>query len=144
MVGVWARPGGVLDIPWWIENPLPDGNPVSLFNLPEWQALRAQHGVSTYDFHQCHMGAETAKPTRIMSEGIDLSALLGTCSHPKKTWHFTDFRGRRRSVFASHPPLAGRRRENGDMATKAAAAYPGEMNRRIAAAITGARATPAR
>ena len=86
-------------------------------------------------WHQCPMGAETAKPTRILHWGIDLSALAGRCNHPKQSWTFRTLSGKNKTVFAPHPPLADRRREDGSMATKAAAAYPAEMNRRIAEAI---------
>ena len=123
-------------IPWLIENPDPSGNPVSLFNLPEWKQLAELPGVVTTDFHQCPMGAETSKPTRIISKGLDLSNLRGSCNHPKRHWEYTDHRRRKRSVFARHPPLAGRLRDDGSMATKAAAAYPSEMNKRLAASIT--------
>ena len=131
-----------LRIPGFIENPDPAGNPVSLFNLPEWVTFAARPEVRTLDFHQCPMGAETAKPTRVIYWGMDLQALQGRCNHPKQWWRFRDHQGRQRTVFASHPPLAGRIREDGSMATKAAAAYPSEMNRRIAeAAAATARVT---
>ena len=121
-----------LGIPWGIENPDPEGNPVSLFNLPEWQALANAPGVKFIDFHQCPMGAETSKPTRILHWGCDLSHLAGRCNHPARWWEYTDHRGRPRRSWGPHPPLANRRREDGSMATRAAAAYPAEMNARLA------------
>ena len=127
-----------LRIPWALENPDPKDNPVSLYNLPEWQALARTPGVKTWDFHQCHMGSETSKPTRIISWGMDLSSLLGRCEHPRKWWTYRDHKNNKRTMFAAHPPLIGRRREDGAMATKAAAAYPAEMNRRLAEAFTRA------
>ena len=127
-----------LGIPWAIENPDPDGNPVSLFNLPEWRQLAAKPGVRAWDFHQCPMGAETAKPTRVLASGLDLTSLIGFCNHPPREWHYQDHRGRWRTSWGPHPPIKGRRREDGTMATKAAAAYPGEMNRRLATAFTQA------
>ena len=84
------------------------------------------------------MGAETAKPTRILYWLMDLSPLAGKCERPKRWWKFFDLRGRRRQVFAPHPPLVGRRRPDGAMATKAAAAYPAKMNEIIARAIVQA------
>ena len=108
---------------------------MSLFNLPEWKQLAKTPGVNVTDFHQCPMGAETSKPTRIISKGLDLTSLLGTCSHPKKHWKYKDQGRQEQTVFARHPPLAGRLRDDGSMATKAAAAYPTEMNKRLAAAI---------
>ena len=128
-----------LRIPWAIENPDPSDNPVSLFHLPEWVDLARSPHVRTWDFHQCPMGAETAKPTRMLSWGIDLSNLLGSCTHAKRMWHYTDHAGKKVQKFAAHPPLAGRRREDGTMATKAAAAYPADMNFRLAAAVSKAR-----
>ena len=124
-----------LGIPWAIENPDPANNPVSLFNLPEWRSLANLPEVDHVDFHQCPMGAETAKPTRILFWGLDLANLVGFCNHAKQWWTFTTHSGKQRSVFAPHPPLAGRRREDGNMATKAAAAYPAELNLRLAKAI---------
>ena len=61
-----------LGIPWAIENPDPTGNAVSLFNLPEWISLSRSPGVQQWDFHQCPMGSETAKPTRIISHSLSL------------------------------------------------------------------------
>jgi len=130
-----ARLANELGIPWLIENPSPAGNPVSLFNLPEWKQLAETPGVTVTDFHQCPMGAETSKPTRIISKGLNLTSLLGSCTHPKRHWKYTDHKGQKQTVFARHPPLAGRLRDDGSMATKAAAAYPAEMNKRLAAAI---------
>ena len=121
-----------LGIPWMIENPDPSGNPVSLFHLPEWKSLASMPGVQHLDFHQCPLGAETSKPTRILFWNVDLSTLSGWCSHTPKHWEYTDHWGRRKTTFAAHPPLAGRRREDGTMATKAAAAYPTKMNHIIA------------
>ena len=131
-----AQRASELGVPWGIENPDPRDNPVSLFNLPEWQALLTLPGAQVIDFHQCPMGAETAKPTRVLHVGLDLSSLSGTCSHPKQWWNYTDHQGRQRHKFGAHPPLVGRRRADGAMATKDAAAYPGEMNLRLATAFT--------
>ena len=66
-----------LGIPWIIENPDPAGNPVSLFNLPEWKSLSGLPEVHHLDLHQCHLGAETAKPIRLLFHKLDLSALKG-------------------------------------------------------------------
>ena len=122
-------------IPWFLENPDPAGNPVSLFNLPEWLELASTPGVQCVDFHQCPMGAETAKPTRMLYFLMDLGSLAGRCNHPTRKWTYTDHKSAVRTKWGPHPPLANRLREDGSMATKSAAAYPSEMNRRIARAI---------
>ena len=123
------------DIPWMIENPSPTGNPVSLFNLPEWQELASLPGVKHVDFDQCHMGAETAKPTRILHFKLDLSSLAGKCAHTPTIHSYTDNHGVARTMLSRHPPLVRRKRKAGSSATTAAAASPGEMNKRIAEAI---------
>eukprot|EP00969_Alexandrium_andersonii_P090402 3991113-Alexandrium_andersonii.AAC.1 len=58
-------------------------NKVSLFTLPEFVRLLELPGVSKVDFDQCRFGAQTAKPTRIMYAGIDLSALDLKCDRPR-------------------------------------------------------------
>ncbi len=86
-----------LGIPWGIENPDPSGNPVSFFNLEEWAALASMPGVRHLDFHQCHLGSETAKPTRVLYFNLDLSSLSGSCTHEKKRWTYTTHTGHKRS-----------------------------------------------
>ena len=125
-----------LGIPWIIENPEPRDNPVSFFRLPEWVRLAALSGVEVWDFDQCPMGAETAKPTRLLTFKVDCTALLGRCGHPCQSWHYTDFKGQAKSHWGPHPPLVNRRRSNGEMATKQAALYPSEMNLRLAEALS--------
>ena len=58
-----------------IENPEPWPNSPSLFLLPELITLSNNPLVHTLDFDQCTLGAETAKPTRILYSVIDLSHL---------------------------------------------------------------------
>ena len=124
-----------LGIPWIIENPEPRDNPVSFFRLPEWVQLAALDKVETWDFDQCPMGAETPKPTRLLTFKVDCRPLLGRCGHPCQWWTYKDFQWRTKQHWGPHPPLVNRRRENGEMATKRAAMYPSEMNHRLALAI---------
>ncbi len=137
-----ASAAHALGIPWLIENPDPHGNPVSLFNLPEWLQLADLPGVSHVDFHQCTLGAETAKPTRLLFGGLALSHFSARCDHPKKEWRYNNREGVPSSCFAPHPPLAGRRRSDGAYATKAAAAWPSRMNKAIATAIAASAPGP--
>ena len=134
-----AELASTLSIPWAIENPDPTGNPVSLYNLPEWKALLDIPGTKFIDFHQCPMGAETAKPTRILYWGCDMSQLAGKCDHPPQWWNFSDFKNQPKSVWSPHPPLVGRKRDN-SFASKASAAYPATMNWRIAQALVNGKA----
>eukprot|EP00974_Lingulodinium_polyedra_P003602 339141-Lingulodinium_polyedra.AAC.1 len=83
------------------------------------------------DFDQCRWGAETAKPTRILHWGIDLSRLAGRCNHPAQQQTWLTPRGVEATAFRPHPPLAGRVRASGEWATKAAAAYPAALNRAL-------------
>ena len=115
-------------IPTGLENPRPwDGKP-SLFLLQEFvKLLQDMPWIHTVDFDQCVHGAETTKPTRVIYANMDLSTLSGQCHHPPKWHQFLDLNMRPAWHWGPHPPLKGRRREDGSFATKSAAAYPSEM-----------------
>ena len=121
-------------VPWGLENPEPMGNPVSLFALPEFQDLAESRDVRVSDFDQCHLGAGSKKPTRVLSWGLDLRALEGRCPHPPTPQEWVGRRGEKVSGVVRHPPLIGKD-ASGAFKTKAAAAYPAPMNRVLAAAI---------
>lgn len=132
--------------PWAIENPEPwnVGESASMFDFEEFEALTAKPAVRTVDFDQCTLGAETTKPTRVVYWGVDLSCLWARCDHPHQWWESdgTDGSGRRIDnnwVWAAHPPLIRRRREDGQWASKAAAAYPAALN---AAIVEAAHTSP--
>ena len=123
---------------WAIENPEPYGSgssPPTIFDFPEVKSLSESMGAQVTDFDQCMWGAETTKPTRILWWGVDFSSLALRCNHEKREWVFSDLRGRSCKAWAAHPPLAGRMRDNGEPATKSAAAYPGKMYLHIAKCI---------
>ena len=114
------------------ENPEPVAGYASVFMFTELQALASDPQVSVINFDQCRFGAETSKPTRLLVHGCDLTDAQGLrCNHQHKCWAWADTQGRPRRSWGPHPPLAGRRRKNGDFATKAAAAYPSDLNRRL-------------
>ena len=127
-----------------IENPAPAG-PVSLFHLPEYLTLAALPGVRHAEFDQCRYGAQSAKPTRILYSGIDLSNMDGrTCDHPRVWAEWKGRRGELCSGYRAHRPLVGKG-PGGQYLTKAAAAYPGPLCRALAWAVIlgGARRPPA-
>jgi len=127
-----------------IENPAPWPGFPSIFLLPEFQTLASAAGVSSVDFDQCPFGSETAKPTRVLYAFVDFSTLQGKCNHPKQWWSFTDWWGQPQRHFGAHPPLFNRRRDSGEPATKAAAAYPYALNKAIVrAVIARGRSSPA-
>ena len=126
-------------VPWGLENPDPSGNPVSLFNLPEIMALAKLPGVKHVDFDQCMMGAPSAKPTRVLYFNMDLSTWARRCLHPPQMWDYKDWHGNLKRVRAPHMPLIGRKSPDGNFASKAASAYPGELNELIALAIVKSR-----
>ena len=103
-----------------------------MFKLDEFVKLAALPGVWHVDFHQCRWSGETTKPTRVLYFGVDLSELELRCNHPPQWWDYWTPRWEKKWTFAPHPPLAGRVRDNGDFATKAAAAYPAPMNKACA------------
>ena len=118
-----------------IENPEPWPGYVSLFLLPEMQELSRLPNVTCTNFDQCCLGAETAKPTRLLSFGLDLTQWTWRCHHESKSWRYTDWKGNACLKWGPHPPLVGRKREDGRPATAGAAAYPSEMNELLANAI---------
>jgi len=124
-----------LGIPAALENPSPWPGRVSIFLLPEMLRLLESAGVDYVDFHQCPMGAETAKPTRVVSVHCDMSSLVGWCDHRPQWWRYRTPARRWARCFRPHPPLKGRILDDGSWATAAAAAYPSEMYRRIAEAF---------
>ena len=128
LAGIAHREG----IPFAIENPEPWEGHISMFLLPEFKELASRPGVQVVNFDQCTVGAETAKPTRILYYKLPLSSLDKRCNHPKQWWCFTDWQGTPQRRWGAHPPLAKRKREDGTPATAAAAVYPTELNRVIA------------
>ena len=114
-----------------IENPEPWSDSPSLFKLPEFLELQSAMQVQTVNFDQFTLGAETTKPIRIMHSGIDLSMLSNRCNRPHQTWKFKGWNGQPKTSFGAHPPLFGRRRDSGEPATKASAAYPYDLNKAI-------------
>ena len=129
-------------VPWGLEGPNPRGNPISMFNLPEYQALARLPGVRIVDFDQCMFGAASAKPTRVLYFRCDLSNLQRKCNHAASMWDYTDWNGNLTRVRSPHMPLRGRKDSSGNFATKAAAAYPPEMGSVIAAAIASSSVGP--
>ena len=122
-------------IPVFLENPEPwDENAVSIWDLDEYVQVRGHPAVRTWDFDQCTHGAYSTKPTRLITFGLDLSGILGRCTHSPQEWHFTDSRGNWTSTWAAHAPLVGRK-VDGAWASKASASYPGRMNEIIAQAF---------
>ena len=95
------------NIPWGFINPDPSGNPVSVFNLPEFQSLSALTGVVASDFDLCTLGAPLARPTRILSFGLDLSRCHGRCQHQPTMWDFRDKHGNFKRARATHMPFQG-------------------------------------
>ena len=123
------------NLPFGLENPRPRKGIVSMFDLSEFVSLAALRGVSTVDFDQCPYGAETAKPTRVIFSEVDLTVLFAQCNHEPREWTWKDWHGRTVTARRPHPPLAGRLRDSGEPATKAAAAYPSDLNLRLAEAF---------
>ena len=124
-----------------IENPKPWRSPecASMFDFEEIVELSRRPGVGSTDLHQCMYGAESAKPTRVLFGGMDLSSLRTVCNHPFKYWwcDYKDNDNKRVQEWqwARHPKLVRTRLDDGSWATKAAAAYPGPFNAAIVTSV---------
>eukprot|EP00435_Cladocopium_sp_Y103_P050057 s1411_g15.t1 len=71
--------------PWGIENPDHGEEKPSLWLVPSIAKLIEDKIDSDTRFDQCRTGLATTKPTRLISKGLDLSALQGLrCDHPKQ------------------------------------------------------------
>ena len=139
MAAAACRAAHEVGTPGVLENPEPVDGHASAFLFDEWRSLAQTQGVTTINFDQCKLGAETAKPTRLLVWGVDLSSIQQVrCDHPHRCWAWSDAQGRPRRSWGPHPPLVGRRRGNGEYATKAAAAYPAELNKRLVEAAVAA------
>ena len=131
-----------------IENPTPWNDPrcASMFDFQEIAGLRELPGVEFLDFDQCTMGAGSAKPTRIVYCGIQISGWSRQCDHrPRYHWcEYKDASGHPVGEWqwGAHPKMVRSRGLDGSWASKAAAAYPSDMNKAIAQAIKDATAKP--
>ena len=124
-----------LDIGFAIENPEPwDPEAPSLWDLNNVAELCADTRVSIVDFDQCMWGSDSRKPTRIAYFKVDLSSLSRRCNHKPHWLNVTNYKGHTKKVWGPHPPLI-RQKQDGQFATKAAAAYPAHLNIQLAEQI---------
>ena len=125
-----------------IENPTPWDDPrcASMFDFQEMKDLRDLQGVHFLDFDQCTMGASSEKPTRIVYFGIQISGWSRQCDHQPQ-YHWCDYKDASGHPvgewqWGAHPRMVKSRGLDGSWASKAAAAYPKDMNAAIASAVT--------
>ena len=123
---VGAQGGG-----WAAGNPEPwEGFP-TLFDLPLMADMAQDFDARHTTFDQCRFGGVATKPTRILYFGGAFETLTERCNHPIQEWRD----GQGRTYRARHERVVGRKTDRCEYATKALAAYPGRLNRRIAACI---------
>jgi hypothetical protein len=116
---------------WAVEQPFPWADSVSMFDLDSFVGL-FRAGAVYVIFDQCQYGAVTAKPTRLLCKGADFSSLHQVCQHTPE-WR----EGRHgRQVYKRHPPVVGKRGRDGAYATSALAAYPADLNLKLAEVIS--------
>ena len=139
-------------IPWTWETPARRQGKPSIFNLPEVAALDSLPGVTTIEIDQCRWGARTTKPTEFKGT-LNMDAF--TCDHPA-VWWAVPWSGE--TYKSPHPHLRGRQwaipwadwrptmlrhaEPAGPFLTRGAAAYPGELNRHLAATFVRQSGTP--
>eukprot|EP00438_Fugacium_kawagutii_P015281 Skav221870 [mRNA] locus=scaffold1395:145381:146355:+ [translate_table: standard] len=79
--------------PWTLENPVHGEGKPAIWYMPAIKQILALDTVKQVDFDQCMLDLETTKPTKIVSEGVDLSSLDGLrCNHALQD--FVDPNGR--------------------------------------------------
>ena len=116
---------------WVVEQPFPWADSVSMFDFESFKALR-EAGAKYVTFDQCQYGALTAKPTRLLYNGVECDSLSRTCNHKPRTIQL----GNGRTCFKRHPPTVGKRDRDGSYATAAQAAYPTDLNAALTRCIT--------
>ena len=109
--------------------------PASIWQLEEIYRLVQHEQVFTMAFHQCHFGASSPKPTRILSSLKGLSK-VGPCKWPQLATDgsYCGPLPRQCGCGRLHDPLIAKD-SSGAFNTTAAAAYPPAMDEWIAAAI---------
>lgn len=145
-----ARTMHAKGLPWTWETPDPRPGKPSVFVLPEVQALDELPGVSTISFPQCEFGARAMKMTALKGSAR-LEGMPTACSHPKRWWRVpwsgawkfgshSPLRGRQWAVPAEEwtPRMLTRREPPGPYITREAAAYPGQLNLKLATSLIAA------
>jgi len=134
--------------PFVFETPLPAKGVCSMIDLPEFEKVLEHPGVLWLEVDQCRWGAPTRKPTLLLLHLVRPPVFAVECSTSTrpagegKTWrakcdHEPQWFWQDGAwTLGPHLPLIGKSR--GSFRTKAAAAYPAEMNRWIASALSAA------
>ena len=110
-----------------VEQPHPWQGGVSMFQLDCFKEL-AKRGADLVVFDQCMHEGPATKPTQILYFGAAFHQLEVTCNHPAVK--LVDARGR--LYYAAHPKVVQQRGADGAYRTKALAAYPPALNKRLA------------
>ena len=115
--------------------------------LNEFQELLSRPGINKITLAQCRFGGIAEKLTDLITNisREECEPLIRLCDHPKRWWTIP-WSGKR--VYASHPPLVGTQlaipseewtpdmlsssQPSGDFLTRAAAAYPADLNKELA------------
>ena len=114
-----------------VEQPWPRSHAVvSMFDLEPFTELQ-KRGAKVVVFDQCMYDAHTTKPTQVLYHQARFDLLGARCDHPSTSHTESDGS----TTWAPHPPCVGLTAKSGDYVTKGLAAYPGTLNKRIAAII---------
>mgnify|MGYP001075995668 CR=1 FL=1 len=121
-----------------------------MFQLPSYVALRRLPGVKLVSYVQCPFGSISEKRTSMLVHRIELPRwrFKPSCPHRHRWFRYEDsgewlwtrrqtLLGKRRVVLAEEY-TAAQHEQPTDYLTKAASAYPPEMNRQLAIAMATA------
>ena len=123
------------ELPWWMENPVHEGK-LDIWKTSWMKYLTRPSRIFKVDFDQCRYGAETTKPTRLVSFKLNFLDMANLrCNHPMREWTKSDGS----KYKAAHESLVQRWRTddagNKQRASKALAEYTPRLNARIAEAM---------
>ena len=102
----------------------------TMFDLDPFAALQ-KRGAKIMVLDQCMYGAETTKPTQLLYFNGRFDRLEASCNHPTVLWQ----QPKGRDIWARHRPCVGTKTAAGHYATSALAAYPKDLNKRLAEVI---------
>jgi hypothetical protein len=114
---------------------------VSMLQFPSAKKLDTIPGVINLVTDQCPFGAESRKPTNFKvkvnrKEELWRTTLAAQCDHVSQNWDWQDPKGNSWKSWSPHPPLIGRKREDGSWATSKAENYPTKLNATLAFLIS--------
>ena len=113
-----------------VEQPVPWGGAITMFSFESFRKL-LRAGAKTSVLDQCMHEGPTRKPTALLYGNCDFSELEASCNHEPSEQ--VDSKGN--TYMSPHPSYVGEKADDGSYLTQELAAYPAELNCKMATII---------